>query len=85
LAPGTSGNGQSEEPKILLTDASGNIWILDSVNYRVEELNSSGSYLRQFGLSGTGNGQFGGTRASPLAAGRRGSRRFLRRFSPVQI
>jgi hypothetical protein len=34
--------------------------VVDQINIRVEEFNSSGSYLSQFGSSGSGNGQFNG-------------------------
>jgi sugar lactone lactonase YvrE/type II secretory pathway pseudopilin PulG len=36
----------------------GNIWVIDSNNERVEEFNSSGTYLSQFGSNGGGNGEF---------------------------
>jgi sugar lactone lactonase YvrE/type II secretory pathway pseudopilin PulG len=61
-----SGNGQigasgSQAGRIAI-DSGGNIWIADIVNSRVEEFSSCGTYLSQFGSSGTGNGQF----TSPL-------------------
>jgi len=51
-------------------DKSGNIWVADQGNVRVEKFNSSGSYLLSIGAGyqgaggsvgghGTGNGQFG--------------------------
>lgn len=39
-------------------DGSGNLWVVDSGNNRVQKFNSSGTYQSQFGTSGTGNGQF---------------------------
>ncbi len=53
-----TGNGQLKKPWGLVTDSSGNVWVADSENNRVEEFNSGGSYVRAFGSSGSGNGQF---------------------------
>src|SRR5271166_651061 len=53
-----SGNGQLNHPDNITIDASGNIWVLDEENYRVQEFTSSGAYLMQFGSYGGGNGQF---------------------------
>jgi hypothetical protein len=41
-------------------DASGNVDVLDSGNYRVEQFTSSGTYVTQWGTSGSGAGQFQG-------------------------
>jgi streptogramin lyase len=53
-----SGNGQFSGPKKVAIDSSGNLWVIDNGNHRVEEFNSSGSFLLAFGGAGTGNGQF---------------------------
>src|SRR5271165_270144 len=53
-----SGNGQFYLPTGIAIDASGNVWVLDENNERVEEFNSSGTYVSKFGSSGSGNGQF---------------------------
>jgi DNA-binding beta-propeller fold protein YncE len=53
-----SGNGQFNLPSGIAFDASGNIWVVDNQNARVQKFNSSGSYLSQFGSAGSGNGQF---------------------------
>ncbi|HWY18310.1 MAG TPA: RHS repeat-associated core domain-containing protein [Solirubrobacteraceae bacterium] len=53
-----SGNAQFKEPKGIAVDQTGNIWVADSLNARLEEFTSSGEYLGQYGSSGTGNGQF---------------------------
>jgi prepilin-type N-terminal cleavage/methylation domain-containing protein len=34
-----------------------NIWVGDQANHRIEEFSASGTYLSQFGSSGSGNGQ----------------------------
>jgi YD repeat-containing protein len=57
-----TGNGQLREPEGgLATDASGNVWVSDSENNRIEEFNNKGEYVRAVGGIGTGNGQFGTT------------------------
>ncbi|HET7485864.1 MAG TPA: SMP-30/gluconolactonase/LRE family protein [Solirubrobacterales bacterium] len=53
-----TGNGQFKGPNGIAIDASGNLWVVDTKNNRVQELNSKGEYLTKFGTSGTGNGQF---------------------------
>jgi sugar lactone lactonase YvrE len=35
-----------------------NVWVADSYNNRIQEFTSSGTYITQFGTTGTGNGQF---------------------------
>lgn len=52
------GTGQLSGPKGMAIDSSGNIWVADANNDRVQKFNSKGEYLTGFGLSGTGNGQF---------------------------
>jgi RHS repeat-associated protein len=52
-----SGNGQFAEPKGLTIDSKGNLWIADTGNNRIQELSSSGGFIRAFGTEGTGNGQ----------------------------
>lgn len=53
-----TGNGQFKEPIGAAVDSSGNVWVVDSGNNRVQKFNSNGEYLSQFGSTGTGNGQF---------------------------
>ncbi|MGA8746024.1 MAG: hypothetical protein WB507_09180, partial [Solirubrobacterales bacterium] len=52
-----SGNGQLRRPIGMAIDASGNLWVADRENDRIEEFNSKGEYLSQFGTKGSGNGQ----------------------------
>jgi prepilin-type N-terminal cleavage/methylation domain-containing protein len=44
-----SGNGQFNQPEGIKIDASGNLWVVDTTNARVQEFSSSGSYLNQLG------------------------------------
>lgn len=53
-----SNNGQFKTPWGLAVDATGNVWVSDTANNRVQEFNSSGTFVRAFGSLGTGNGQF---------------------------
>ncbi|MEX2105645.1 MAG: NHL repeat-containing protein [Solirubrobacterales bacterium] len=53
-----TGNGQLDAPIGTAVDGSGNLWIVDSKNNRVQKFNAKGEYLSQFGSTGTGNGQF---------------------------
>src|SRR4029077_8322523 len=47
-------------PDRIAVDAAGNVYVVDYGNNRVEEFNSSGTYLSQFGSLGGGNGQLNG-------------------------
>jgi prepilin-type N-terminal cleavage/methylation domain-containing protein len=59
-----SSNGQFTNPSGIAIDASGNIWVADMGNNRVEEFSSAGTYKGQLGCSsgacsaGSSNGQF---------------------------
>jgi YD repeat-containing protein len=53
-----SGNGQFNAPKGVTVDSSGNVWIADYGNDRIEEFNGKGEYIQQFGKEGSGEGQF---------------------------
>jgi YD repeat-containing protein len=54
-----TGNGQFSHPwGIAINQSSGNLYISDSSNSRVEELNSKGEFIRAFGSQGTGHGSF---------------------------
>ncbi|MGC2374141.1 MAG: SMP-30/gluconolactonase/LRE family protein [Solirubrobacteraceae bacterium] len=53
-----SGTGQFNDPWDATTDSSGNVWVADTWNNRVQEFSSTGTFIRQFGSVGTGNGQF---------------------------
>jgi sugar lactone lactonase YvrE len=52
--------GKLETPWGTATDASGNIWVTDFVNNRIQEFSPSGTLLRACGSTGSGNAQFKG-------------------------
>ncbi len=51
--PGT-GNGELKGPRGIATDSSGNVWVADTENNRIQKFNSEGKYLFAFGKEGTG-------------------------------
>ena len=53
-----SANGQFNRPFAIAADSSGNVYVVDTGNNRVEEFSSSGVYVTQWGSKGAGNGQF---------------------------
>jgi sugar lactone lactonase YvrE len=57
--PGT-GQGQFSVPLGVVVDPSGNVYVADENNNRVEKFDSSGRFLLQFGSPGSGPGQFNG-------------------------
>jgi hypothetical protein len=59
--PGSSGsgNGQFNLPYDVAADSSGNIWVVDQGNQRVEEFTSAGNFIRSIGAGGIyTNGSF---------------------------
>jgi YD repeat-containing protein len=53
-----SGNGQFNTPRGIAVSATGNVWVADSGNTRIEEFKENGEYVTAVGTNGTGNGQF---------------------------
>lgn len=53
-----AGNGQFEGLSSVATDPSGNVYVVDQYNNRVQKFTGSGAYLTQWGTPGAGNGQF---------------------------
>jgi RHS repeat-associated protein len=53
-----SGNGQFKGPAGTAVDASGNIWVADSGNNRIEKFEALGKFLASYGTAGSGNSQF---------------------------
>lgn len=49
IASSGSGNGQVSGPRNLFVDSSGNIYVAEANNKRVQKFDSSGSYVLKFG------------------------------------
>lgn len=64
---GEEGGGKFKAPWEEAVDIHGNVWVLDEGSRHVEEFNSSGSYLKQFKVSGTGEYQYLGLEGLALA------------------
>src|SRR6266480_3515865 len=54
-----SGKGQFDSPTGIAVDASGNIFVADTNNGRIEKYSPSGTFLSTMGIKGTGYGQLG--------------------------
>lgn len=53
-----SGNGQFYRPQGVAVDVSGNVYVVDTWNSRIQKFTGDGTYLTQWGTWGTGVGQF---------------------------
>jgi sugar lactone lactonase YvrE len=53
-----TGNGQFNVARGSAVDASGNIYVADINNHRIQKFSSSGTFLLSWGTFGTGDGQF---------------------------
>ena len=53
-----SANGQFKAPTGVAVDGSGNVFVVDTLNNRVEKFNSGGSFIAGWGTLGSANGQF---------------------------
>lgn len=53
-----SGNGQFNGPRGLAVDTSGNVYVTDEGNQRIQVFSNTGTFIRTWGSSGAGNGQF---------------------------
>ena len=52
------GDGQFEQPWGVAVDSSGNVYVADKINHRIQKFDSSGNFLLKWGSEGTGDGQF---------------------------
>ena len=70
---GTS-DGQFDQPYRVTVDPSGNVYVADTNNHRIQKFDATGTYVTQWGSNGTGNGQF----SSPRGVGTDASGNVLR-------
>ncbi|MGH9431643.1 MAG: hypothetical protein ACRD3T_08880 [Terriglobia bacterium] len=70
-----SSSGYFNQPFYITVDPSGNVWVADNGNNRVEEFNSGRTFITPLGWSsgacssGSGNGQFDGPNGIAADAG----------------
>ena len=50
--------GRFRLPGAVALDSSGNIYVVDTWNHRIQKFDSSGTFLAKWGSYGTGDGQF---------------------------
>ena len=55
-----SANSQFYQAYGIALDSSGNVYVADNYNDRVQKFDSNGGFLSKFGMNGSGNGQFKG-------------------------
>jgi tripartite motif-containing protein 71 len=54
-----SANGEFNSPRgVAVNQTSGNLYVADAGNNRIQEFDSNGEFIRKWGSEGTGNGQF---------------------------
>lgn len=51
------GEGEFDHPADIAIDSAGDLWVLDTYNYRVQHFDPEGDYLGSFGTLGSANGQ----------------------------
>jgi hypothetical protein len=56
--PSGTGNGELSFPEGVATDGSGNVYVADTYNSRIQKFDASGTFLIMWGSFGSGNGQF---------------------------
>ena len=55
-----SGDGQFYSPLGVAVDCSGNVYVTDASNHRIQKFTSNGDFVTKWGSGGSGDGQFNG-------------------------
>jgi sugar lactone lactonase YvrE len=55
---GGTGSGELNSPSGVATDASGNVYVADTGNNRIQKFDATGNFLTMWGSAGSANGQF---------------------------
>ncbi len=55
---GGSGNGQFSNPMGVAVDSSGNVYVVDQLNHRIQKFDGSGEFITKWGSWGSEDGQF---------------------------
>ena len=53
-----TGDGEFERPDGIAVDSSGNVFVADTENHRIQKFDSNGNFITKWGSSGTGDGEF---------------------------
>ena len=53
-----TGDGQFNGPNGVATDSSGNVYVADTDNNRIQKFDSNGNFITKWGFDGDGDGQF---------------------------
>src|SRR5439155_829360 len=53
-----SGDGEFNNPYGIAVDASGDVFVADTLNNRIQKFTGAGTFLTKWGMSGSGDGEF---------------------------